>query len=182
MGLIKFCYLKWILAIRLKLCQFITADFQKLIQILILLFCHFCASLNITLDFQHFVLHDTGWQLYFYNITCVCAHKSLSYRRFVRNLAFQAVCLCGANQLQFYIFVKLEVMYSYFTSYADLVKIDFVLNYNLSVLQDFLNFFNTRFDISLLIFSCIVLCILGQVSLLSCLFDLTCYFFSFYYL
>ena len=138
--------------------------------------------LNITLDFQHFVLHDTGWQLYFYNITCVCAHKSLSYRRFVRNLAFQAVCLCRANQLQFYIFFELKVMYFNLTSYADLVKIDFVLNYNLSVLQDFLNFFNTRFDISLLIFSCIVLCVLRQVSLLSCIFALASYFFSIYYL
>ena len=78
----KFCYLKWILAIRLKLCQFITADFQKLIQILILLFCHFCASLNITLDFQHFVLHDTGWQFHLYHITCTDVYsKSYIARR-----------------------------------------------------------------------------------------------------
>ena len=138
--------------------------------------------LNITLDFQHFVLHDTGWQLYFYDIACVCADQGLSYRRLVGNLTFQAVCLGGSNQLQFHIFFKFEVMYFHFTSYADLVKVYFVLNYDLSVLQDLLDLFNTCFDISLLIFSCIVLCILGQVSLLSCLFDLTCYFFSFYYL
>ena len=138
--------------------------------------------LNFTLDFQHFVLHDTGWQLYFYNIACVCAHKSLSYRRFVRNLAFQAVCLCGANQLQFYIFFKFKVMYFDLASYTDLIKIYFILNNTLSIFQDFLNFFNTCFDISLLIFSCIVLCILRQVSLLSCFLELTCYINSNYYL
>ena len=138
--------------------------------------------LNITLDFQHFVLHDTGWQFHLYHITCMCSHKSFSHRRFVGNLTFQTVCLCRANQLQFYIFFKFKVMYFDLASYTDLIKIYFILNNNLSIFQDFLNFFNTCFDISLLIFSCIVLCILRQVSLLSCFLDLTCYFFSFYYL
>jgi len=63
-------------------------------------------------------------------------------------------------------------------AYADSVKIDFVLYYNLSVLEDLLDLLDTCLDISLLILCCIVLCVLRKVSLLSGLFDLSCYFFS----
>ena len=63
-------------------------------------------------------------------------------------------------------------------AYADSVKINFVLYYNLGILEDLLDLLDTCLDISLLILCCIVLCVLRKVSLLSGLFDLSCYFFS----
>ena len=90
--------------------------------------------LYVSLDLQNFVFHDSGWHLNFYYITCVSTHKCFSNRRFVGDLAFKAVSLCGTYNFQFDIFFKFEIVYFYFTSNADLVKVYFVLNYNFSIL------------------------------------------------
>ena len=63
---------------------------------------------------------------------------------------------------------------------ADSVKVHFILNYNLCVFKNLLDFFDSCFDISLLILCSIILSILGQITLLSCFFDFFCNFFSFY--
>ena len=103
----------------------------------------------------------------------MCADQSFSNRRLVGDFSFQAVCLGGTNDLELDLFVILQIQYVYFTSDIDLIRIYFILNNNFCVFQDFFDLFNSCLDIALLIFCCIVLCVLGKVSLLSCFLDFT---------
>ncbi len=68
-------------------------------------------------------------------------------------------------------------MNSYFTTHTDRCIVHFILDDNFRILENLLNFFDAGFDVPLLIFRCIVLCIFRQVSLLSRLLDLAGYFF-----
>lgn len=137
--------------------------------------------LDISLDRKYFVLHNSGRCFYIDNIILVRADQSFSYRRLVGDFSFQAVCLGGTNDLELDFLVILQIQYVYFTSDIDLIRIYFVLNNNLCVFQDFFDLFNSCLDITLLIFCCIVLGVLGKVSLLSCLFDFTGNFSTFVY-
>lgn len=137
--------------------------------------------LDISLDRKYFVLHNSGRCFYIDNIILVRADQSFSYRRLVGNFSFQAICLGGTNDLELDFLVILQIQYVYFTSDIDLIRIYFVLNNNLCVFQDFFDLFNSCLDITLLIFCCIVLGVLGKVSLLSCFFDFTGNFSTFVY-
>ena len=70
-------------------------------------------------------------------------------------------------------------MYFDFASNIDSVKINFILYNNFCILEDLLDLFDTSLDISLLVFCCIVLSVLGKVTLISRFLDLLCYFISF---
>ena len=136
------------------------------------------SALYVSLDLKNLVFHDSGRHLNLNDIVGVCTDQCFTYRRLIGDLSLKAVSLCGTYDLQLHIFLKFIIMNLNLAAYADSVKIDFVLYYNLSVLEDLLDLLDTCLDISLLILCCIVLCVLRKVSLLSSLFDLSCYFFS----
>ena len=136
------------------------------------------SALYVSLDLKNLVFHDSGRHLNLNDIVGVCTDQCFTYRRLIGDLSLKAVSLCGTYDLQLHIFLKFIIMNLNLAAYADSVKIDFVLYYNLSVLEDLLDLLDTYLDISLLILCCIVLCVLRKVSLLSGLFDLSCYFFS----
>ena len=129
--------------------------------------------LDISLDRKYFVLHNSGRCFYIDNIILVRADQSFSYRRLIGDLSLKAVSLCGTYDLELDFFVILQIQYVYFTSDIDLIGIYFVLNNNLCIFKDFFDLFNSCLDVTLLIFCCIVLGVLGKVSLLSCFFDFT---------
>ena len=72
-------------------------------------------------------------------------------------------------------------MYFDLASNVDLIKIYFIFYNDFCIFKDFFDFFDSCFNVSLLIFCCIIFSILRKVTLFSCFFDLTCNFFSFYY-
>ena len=81
-----------------------------------------------------------------------CVHRSVLYLPETHWRSFpQAVSLCGTYDLQLHVFLKFIIMNLNLAAYADSVKIDFVLYYNLSVLEDLLDLLDTCLDISLLI-------------------------------
>ena len=90
--------------------------------------------LYVSLDLQNFVFHDSCWHFYLYYVTCVSTHKCFSNRRFVGDLAFKAVRLCGTYDLQFDVFFEFKIVYFNLTSNADLVQVYFVLYNYFSIL------------------------------------------------
>ena len=107
------------------------------------------------------------------------ADQGLSYRRLVGDLALQAVCLGGTYQILNSISSSNSTSrYLYCAADADLVQIHLIFYYDFRILQDLLDLLDSCLDIALLVLCCVVLGVLGEVSLLSGLLDLSCYFFS----
>ena len=135
----------------------------------------------MNVDIKYFVLDNSCLCLNINDIIDFLSDQCVTYRRLIGNLSFQTVRLCRTNNLELHLFIKCNVVNLYCTSDINLIKINFILYYNFCILQDCLKLLDTGFDISLLVFRCIILSVLGKVPLLSCLFDLTCNFFSLYY-
>ena len=74
--------------------------------------------------------------------------------------------------------IKLNILQANRTADIDRINVNILLNNDLCILEDLVDLFNTKLDISLLILCCIILCILGQVTLLTCFFNLCCYLFT----
>ena len=186
MCLIKFCDLKRVPAVCLKVCQFVTTYLKQLVYILLLLLCHLLASLiylsfsgyvrsaplpvlYVSLDLKNFVFHDSGRHFNLNDIVGVSADQRLTYRRLVGDLTLKAVSLCGTYDLQLHVFIKLIIMNLNLAAYADSVKINFVLYYNLGILEDLLDLLDTCLDISLLVFCCILLSMLRREVMVAAL-------------
>ena len=110
------------------------------------------------------------------------ADQRFSYRRLIGDFALQAVCLCGTYDLEFNLLIKLYIIDVYLTSYIDSVGVYLILYDNFGIFQDLFDLLDTCLNVSLLILRCIVLCVLGQVSLLSRFLDFLSDFFSAVYL
>ena len=76
-----------------------------------------------------------------------------------------AVRLGGTYDLVIQLFAVFDIQDLDLAADVDLIQIYFILDYDFCVLQDLLQLFDTGFDVSLLILRCIVLSVLGQVSL-----------------
>ena len=100
---------------------------------------------------QYLIFHDACLCLYLYMVSHLTADERLSHRRFIGDLAFQAVRLCGAYQFELHLFIKCLIIDLDGTSHVDLIKVYLVFNYNFCILQNTFLLFDSRLNISLLI-------------------------------
>ena len=107
-------------------------------------------------------------------VALLLAHQGLAYRRLIGDKTLQRIGLGDSHDLVIKGLFGLEILDGYCKTQVDLVDVEFFFGNYAGITDLIIELFDLSFQLSLLFFCSIILCILGKVSERPCDLEVLC--------